>query len=98
VNAPRNTGVETGGCPHTAIREDASMNLAAIEDMNRKFPHVELCFVESGGLLTAVLILGSEVRIVGALFQRVHPDDRAAVLAFAMQVLRFLLAFDPMEN
>src|SRR6266496_3038739 len=42
-------GVETGGCPHTAIREDASMNLAAIEDMNRKFPHAELCFVESGG-------------------------------------------------
>jgi urease accessory protein len=41
-------GVETGGCPHTAIREDASMNLAAIEDMNRKFPHAELCFVESG--------------------------------------------------
>jgi hypothetical protein len=34
-------GVETGGCPHTAIREDASMNLAAIEDMNRKFPHAE---------------------------------------------------------
>jgi urease accessory protein len=42
-------GVETGGCPHTAIREDASMHLAAIEDMNRKFPHAELCFVESGG-------------------------------------------------
>jgi urease accessory protein len=42
-------GVETGGCPHTAIREDASMNLAAIEDMNRKFPRAELCFIESGG-------------------------------------------------
>ena len=42
-------GVETGGCPHTAIREDASMNLAAIEDMNRKFRHAEFCFVESGG-------------------------------------------------
>src|SRR5437660_10605248 len=42
-------GVETGGCPHTAIREDASMNLAAIEDMNLKFPRAELCFVESGG-------------------------------------------------
>src|SRR2546430_10575522 len=42
-------GVETGGCPHTAIREDASMNLAAIEDMDKKFPHAELCFVESGG-------------------------------------------------
>ena len=42
-------GVETGGCPHTAIRENASMNLAAIEDVNRKFPHAELCSVESGG-------------------------------------------------
>ena len=42
-------GVETGGCPHTAIREDVSMNLAAIEDMQKKFPDAELCFVESGG-------------------------------------------------
>jgi urease accessory protein len=47
--AERIVGVETGGCPHTAIREDASMNLAAIADMNRKFPHAELCFIESGG-------------------------------------------------
>jgi urease accessory protein len=47
--AERIMGVETGGCPHTAIREDASMNLAAIEAMNRKFPDAELCFIESGG-------------------------------------------------
>ncbi|SHG49300.1 urease accessory protein UreG [Bradyrhizobium erythrophlei] len=47
--ADRIMGVETGGCPHTAIREDASMNLAAIEDMNLKFPQADLCFVESGG-------------------------------------------------
>jgi urease accessory protein len=47
--AERIMGVETGGCPHTAIREDASMNLAAIDTMNQKFPHAELCFVESGG-------------------------------------------------
>jgi urease accessory protein len=47
--AERIMGVETGGCPHTAIREDASMNLAAIEDMQRKFPAAELCFIESGG-------------------------------------------------
>ena len=47
--AGRIMGVETGGCPHTAIREDASMNLAAIDDMNRKFPQAELCFIESGG-------------------------------------------------
>jgi urease accessory protein len=47
--AERIMGVETGGCPHTAIREDASMNLAAIEDMNRRFPLAQLCFIESGG-------------------------------------------------
>ena len=47
--AERIMGVETGGCPHTAIREDASMNLAAIGDMNLRFPGAELCFVESGG-------------------------------------------------
>ena len=42
-------GVETGGCPHTAIREDAPMNLAAIDDMSGRFPHAQLCFIESGG-------------------------------------------------
>ena len=42
-------GVETGGCPHTAIREDVSMNLAAIDEMQKKFPDAELCFIESGG-------------------------------------------------
>src|SRR2546422_11165778 len=47
--AERIMGVETGGCPYTAIREDASMNLAAIEVMSQKFPHAELCFIESGG-------------------------------------------------
>src|SRR5262249_51197950 len=47
--AERIMGVETGGCPHTAIREDASMNLAAIDDMSHRFPDAELCFIESGG-------------------------------------------------
>jgi len=47
--AERIMGVETGGCPHTAIREDASMNLSAIEEMNQRFPNAELCFIESGG-------------------------------------------------
>ena len=42
-------GVETGGCPHTAIREDASMNIAAIEQMETRFPDLDLIFVESGG-------------------------------------------------
>jgi urease accessory protein len=42
-------GVETGGCPHTAIREDASMNLVALDEMSAKFPQAELCFIESGG-------------------------------------------------
>ena len=42
-------GVETGGCPHTAIREDASINLVAIDQMSARFPRAELCFIESGG-------------------------------------------------
>lgn len=42
-------GVETGGCPHTAIREDASMNLAAIEQLEQQFPDLDLVFLESGG-------------------------------------------------
>jgi urease accessory protein len=42
-------GVETGGCPHTAIREDASINLAAVAEMNRLFPALDLIFIESGG-------------------------------------------------
>ena len=45
----RIVGVETGGCPHTAIREDCSMNLEAVEDMARKFPDVQIIFIESGG-------------------------------------------------
>jgi urease accessory protein len=42
-------GVETGGCPHTAIREDASINVAAIEILERRFPQLDIVFVESGG-------------------------------------------------
>lgn len=42
-------GVETGGCPHTAIREDASINLAAIADMTERFPDLDIVFIESGG-------------------------------------------------
>lgn len=45
----RIVGVETGGCPHTAIREDASMNIAAIERLEREFPALDVVFVESGG-------------------------------------------------
>lgn len=45
----RIAGVETGGCPHTAIREDASINLAAVADMNQKFPDLDLILIESGG-------------------------------------------------
>ena len=47
--AERIIGVETGGCPHTAIREDASMNLEAVEDMANRFPEVQIIFLESGG-------------------------------------------------
>lgn len=45
----RVVGVETGGCPHTAIREDASINLQAIAELNRKFPDLDVVFIESGG-------------------------------------------------
>ncbi|MGQ3210830.1 MAG: urease accessory protein UreG [Shinella sp.] len=45
----RIVGVETGGCPHTAIREDASINLQAIADLNRRFPELDVVFIESGG-------------------------------------------------
>ncbi|MGB5834035.1 MAG: urease accessory protein UreG [Thiohalocapsa sp.] len=49
LDAARIVGVETGGCPHTAIREDASMNLAAVEDLQERFPGLDLIFIESGG-------------------------------------------------
>jgi len=47
--AERIIGVETGGCPHTAIREDASMNLEAVEEMATRIPDVQIIFIESGG-------------------------------------------------
>jgi len=49
LSPDRIRGVETGGCPHTAIREDASINLAAVADMNRQFPGLDVIFIESGG-------------------------------------------------
>ena len=49
LSSDRIRGVETGGCPHTAIREDASVNLAAIEDLKKQFPNLELILLESGG-------------------------------------------------
>lgn len=45
----RITGVETGACPHTAVREDPSMNLAAVEEMEERFPDTDILFIESGG-------------------------------------------------
>lgn len=49
LDADRILGVETGGCPHTAIREDASMNLAAVEELNNRFEGLDLIMIESGG-------------------------------------------------
>jgi urease accessory protein len=49
LSADRIIGVETGGCPHTAIREDASMNLEAVGEMTMRFPDLDVVFVESGG-------------------------------------------------
>src|SRR5215210_7653165 len=47
--AERVIGVETGGCPHTAIRDDTSMNLAAVADLEKRHPGVQIIFIESGG-------------------------------------------------
>ena len=49
LDKERIVGVETGGCPHTAIREDASINLAAVQELCKKFPNLDLVLVESGG-------------------------------------------------
>ena len=49
LSPERIIGVETGGCPHTAIREDASMNLEAVEEMAARFPDLDIIFIESGG-------------------------------------------------
>ena len=49
LDPERIAGVETGGCPHTAIREDASINLAAVAEMRAKFPQLEIVLIESGG-------------------------------------------------
>ena len=49
LEAERILGVETGGCPHTAIREDASMNLSAVEELQNRFPDLDLIIIESGG-------------------------------------------------
>lgn len=49
LDADRIIGVETGGCPHTAIREDASMNLAAVEELSQRHANLDIVFVESGG-------------------------------------------------
>jgi urease accessory protein len=49
LDESRIIGVETGGCPHTAIREDASMNLAAVQDLSEQFGNLDIVFIESGG-------------------------------------------------
>jgi urease accessory protein len=49
ISEDRIVGVETGGCPHTAIREDASLNLAAIAELNQRFPDLDIVLIESGG-------------------------------------------------
>ena len=49
LSSDRIVGVETGGCPHTAIREDATINLQAIADLNRRIPDLDVIFIESGG-------------------------------------------------
>lgn len=61
-------GVETGGCPHTAIREDASMNLEAVDEMMERFPDIELLFIESGGDNLSATFSPSCVKVMTQLF------------------------------
>ncbi len=49
IDSSRILGVETGGCPHTAIREDVSMNMVAVDTLTRRFPNLDMIFIESGG-------------------------------------------------
>ena len=60
----RIVGVETGGCPHTAIREDASLNLAAVDDLVAKFPKLEVLLIESGGDNLAAIEEARDVDII----------------------------------
>src|SRR5438876_521676 len=87
--AERIRGVETGGCPHTAIREDASINLAAIAEMTRLFPQIDIVLIESGGDNLAATFspeLADLTIYVIDLAGRDHPwDSRGGVkLAFAL--------------
>ena len=82
LEAEKIVGVETGACPHTAIREDPSMNLAAVEELESKFPDSDLIFIESGGDNRRSLIaqFGSEGYAPFTLGDdgREHPLDTAA--------------------
>ena len=59
-------GVETGGCPHTAIREDASINLAAIAEMRGRFPDLDVVFIESGASGLSIADIGQRARMASA--------------------------------
>jgi len=74
--AERIAGVETGGCPHTAIREDASINLAAVADMQKKFPALDLVLIESGRRQSGRHVLGPSSRLT------VYVIDVAAATRF----------------
>ena len=80
LEADRIIGVETGGCPHTAIREDASMNLAAIDELHNRHPGLELVLVESGGdNLSATFspeLSDLTLYVIGCLGRRQDPAQR----------------------
>ena len=69
-------GVETGGCPHTAIREDCSINLLAVDEMNKKFPDLELILIESGGDNLAATF---SPEIVDLTIYMIHVDQGADI-------------------
>jgi urease accessory protein len=72
----RIVGVETGGCPHTAIREDASINLAAVADLRARFPDLDVIFIESGGDNLAATFSPDLAPHVGANLEIMEEDTK----------------------
>ena len=83
LSSDRIRGVETGGCPHTAIREDASVNLAAIEDLKQRFPKLDLILLESGGDNLAATFSPELVDVADRHFGVAHQHKVSTVKSFS---------------
>ena len=77
--ADRIVGVETGGCPHTAIREDCSMNLEAVDEMVKKHPDTQIVFIESGGDNLSPLTLQTLLSMLSTLHRVKRYQEKAAL-------------------